>query len=661
MSKLSLKSKLILIALIPSVFAALLALQIGFSKTKTLERTEFAIQLAQVSAILDDVIHHHAAERGLSAGFVGSNGRVGGDKLDAQRDKADQAQAVFIKSLKELAPVYALIQNNLLNRVQAQLKEKRSIRAKVDNIAPKSGFFEYYSSLNNDLLHLLATIASKGDAGQVSHQVHGLLNLMWLKERAGQSRGKMNGVFARQSASIADYSEIKLYITDFQNRLAIINEDQALFVYQQALELVESALHRQISQIEMAFLAQSDSLNLIEGPQSSEWFALATKRIALIKSMIEAELNGIDHQAEALHNDASNTLLLLALSVLALFTAIIIGIVLASNALSQKVSKIEFAVNQASSEKNLTIRTDLKDGDELNMIGQKLDGLLLWLQAFIKDSMQISVHLQGCSQDIEKTLGQNKHLIEQQHGRADMVSSSVTEMASSFKEVALSTTKSSELAGQAKTESEANWQRMKMMERDIARLSEIIQESVATIKVLADNSNDIGTILDTIQGIAEQTNLLALNAAIEAARAGEAGRGFAVVADEVRSLAQRTHQSTEEIHHMINRLQTNANKATGNMSSAGEIIKTSMISVTEATKGQETVRKMIDLVSENNYQIASATEEQSVVIEQIAQDVDAFASHAYDILDRAKQIDKNKDELAAVAVQINSHLSGFKV
>jgi methyl-accepting chemotaxis protein len=217
------------------------------------------------------------------------------------------------------------------------------------------------------------------------------------------------------------------------------------------------------------------------------------------------------------------------------------------------------------------------------------------------------------------------------------------------------------LAGSAKSESVENLQRMKTMESDIERMSNIIQESIETIAELAENSKDIGSILNTIQGIAEQTNLLALNAAIEAARAGDAGRGFAVVADEVRNLAQRTHESTEEIHVMIERLQSNADKASEKMSSAGNIIGASIQSVAAASKGQETVQKLIESVSENNYQIASATEEQSVVIEQIAQDVDAFANHANGILEKADQIDGNKNELATAANQIEGYLSGYKI
>ena len=661
MSHFNLKSKLILIALIPSVFATLLALHIAYSKNTLLERAEFATKLVKVSSILDQVIHQHAAERGLSAGFMGSQGQIGGNKLQAQRQQADQAEAAFIRSLEDDAEVYNLIKSGLLKRIKTQFKEKHQIRAKIDALAPNSQFFSYYSKLNHELLSLLASIASKGDTGQVSQQLNGLLNLMWLKERAGQSRGKMNGVFARKFASIADYSDIKLYITDFQTRLNLLKEDQHLYTYEQTLDFVQGPLHNQVELIETTFLTQFNSLDTVEGPDSSEWFTLATKRIALIKDMIETELTGIQDQAETLYDSAANDLLLLTLLIVILISAMIAGIFIASTTLSRKVRTIEYTVDQATRGKNLTLRTDLNDGDELNIIGQKLDGLLQWLQNYISDSMQISVHLQSCSQEIEETLSKNQSLIEQQHGQADMLASSVTEMTSSFKEVASSTSASSDLASQAKAESVANLQRMTMMERDIEKLSDIIQESIGTIKDLADNTKDIGKILDTIQGIAEQTNLLALNAAIEAARAGEAGRGFAVVADEVRGLAQRTHQSTEEIHHMIERLQSNARKATVNMSSAGDIIHASMTSVTEASKGQKTVQQMIEQVSENNYQIASATEEQTVVIEQIAQDVDMFSSQAYQILERSKQIDKNKNELANVAKQIKSHLSGFKV
>ena len=660
MNRLSLRFKLILLALIPTLFALFLSLQIAYSNKAGLNRADLAKDLVAVSAILDGVAHNHAVERGLSAGFLGSKGKVGADKLSKQRLKADEAEQKFLDSLDVYSDVYAVITSSLVDRIKNQLEEKKSVRKKIDTLDKNSGSFTFYSQLNHDVLSLMSGIASQVDAGPIGRHVGSLLNILWLKERAGQSRGKLNGVFARRSASISAYSDIKSYIQDFSVRLDVVQEDESLFSYDLALELVVNPLHRDIMNIENTFLSQSDSLANITGPKSGEWFPLATKRIGLIKKMADLEMEGIASLASELNQEAKNTLALLSISVAILILIIIAGIIVASNSITNKARVIETIMGRVIENKDLTARTDLRDGDELNQIGSNLDNLVIWLQEFVGDLNQISAHLQNCSQNIEGTLIENRGLVEQQHGRADLVSSSVTEMAASFKEVAASTTQSSDLAGSAKSESVENLQRMKTMESDIERMSNIIQESIETIAELAENSKDIGSILDTIQGIAEQTNLLALNAAIEAARAGDAGRGFAVVADEVRNLAQRTHESTEEIHVMIERLQSNADKASEKMSSAGNIIGASIQSVAAASKGQEAVQKLIESVSENNYQIASATEEQSIVIEQIAQDVDAFANHANGILEKAGQIDVNKNELAAAANQIEGYLSGYK-
>lgn len=661
MNRLSLRFKLILIALIPTLFALFLSLQIAYSNKADLNRTGLAKDLVAVSAILDGVAHNHAVERGLSAGFLGSKGKVGADKLFKQRLKADEAEQKFLESLDVYGDVYAVMTSSLVDRIKNQLVEKKSVRKKIDALDKNNGSFAFYSQLNHDVLSLMSGIASRVDAGPIGRHIDSLLNILWLKERAGQSRGKLNGVFARGYASISAYSDIKSYIQDFSVRLDVVQEDESLFSYDLALELVVNPLHRDITNIENAFLSQSDSLANITGPKSGEWFPLATKRIGLIKKMADLEMEGIASLASELNQQAKNTLALLSISVAVLILIIIAGIIVASNSITNKARVIETIMGRVIENKDLTARTELRDGDELNQIGSNLDNLVIWLQEFVSDLNQISAHLQNCSQNIEGTLIENRGLVEQQHGRADLVSSSVTEMAASFKEVAASTTQSSDLAGSAKSESVENLQRMKTMESDIERMSNIIQESIETIAELAENSKDIGSILNTIQGIAEQTNLLALNAAIEAARAGDAGRGFAVVADEVRNLAQRTHESTEEIHVMIERLQSNADKASEKMSSAGNIIGASIQSVAAASKGQETVQKLIESVSENNYQIASATEEQSVVIEQIAQDVDAFANHANGILEKADQIDGNKNELATAANQIEGYLSGYKI
>ena len=195
----------------------------------------------------------------------------------------------------------------------------------------------------------------------------------------------------------------------------------------------------------------------------------------------------------------------------------------------------------------------------------------------------------------------------------------------------------------------------------IERLSQAVQESAGVIDRLHSQSDEIGSVLGVIQSIAEQTNLLALNAAIEAARAGEAGRGFAVVADEVRSLASNTQKATESIRGMIDSLQSGARQAVGVMQESRERAGDSVRHSRESGEALRHIANAIDRIADGNAQISTATEEQTAVAHEISQNITQLNDSIQSVVENAEQSAAASLELARLAVEQQQQLAGFRV
>ncbi|WP_373321927.1 methyl-accepting chemotaxis protein [Pseudomonas paralcaligenes] len=197
--------------------------------------------------------------------------------------------------------------------------------------------------------------------------------------------------------------------------------------------------------------------------------------------------------------------------------------------------------------------------------------------------------------------------------------------------------------------------------RQIDQLSETIARAVQVIQDLAQESTQIGSVLEVIRSIAEQTNLLALNAAIEAARAGEQGRGFAVVADEVRMLAQRTQQSTAEIHGMIERLQGNSEAAVKVIDASSQASRQTVEQARQAGESLDQIAASLRNLTGLNASIASATLQQSHVVDDINQNVTQAASLAHENALAAEQFSEASGHLGQLAGQLNRLLGQFRV
>ncbi|WP_442962526.1 methyl-accepting chemotaxis protein [Pseudomonas sp.] len=242
-----------------------------------------------------------------------------------------------------------------------------------------------------------------------------------------------------------------------------------------------------------------------------------------------------------------------------------------------------------------------------------------------------------------------------------MAATAVTEMSAAVDEVAGNANRTSSASREARQVAETGRQKVNVTRETIDQLTDRLGQTAATVERLAGEAANIGQVLDVIRAIAEQTNLLALNAAIEAARAGEAGRGFAVVADEVRNLAQRTQSSTLEIERMIGAIQSATTASVEEMQQSSQFAQHSQGLAGEADQALGLIAERVEQIDEMNLVIASAAEEQAQVAREVDRNLVAIRDVSEQSAAGAEQTSSASDELARLAAQLSQLTGRFRL
>ena len=324
-------------------------------------------------------------------------------------------------------------------------------------------------------------------------------------------------------------------------------------------------------------------------------------------------------------------------------------------------STVEAMANIASGEADLTHRLDTSGRDELSELGRHFNRFSEHLGELIRQLLTAAHSLDRHSGELGAIAAQSQRHSDTQTQQMDMLATAINEVTHAIQDVARHAEQASGEVQSAERRADQGLVSIQTSLHQTEGLSDTILQAAEVIESLAQESTQIGTVLDVIRSIADQTNLLALNAAIEAARAGEQGRGFAVVADEVRLLAQRTQKSTQEIHAMIERLQANSGAAVRVIQESRQASQHTIEQAGQASDSLEQINQTLRNLAAVNASIASATLQQSHVVEEINQSVVQVAGLAQTNATASVQTSQASQQLRGIADQLGHLLGQFKV
>lgn len=375
----------------------------------------------------------------------------------------------------------------------------------------------------------------------------------------------------------------------------------------------------------------------------------------LLKTLAGTTHTRIEHELQR----SSRLNWILSLFLLSLLVAIIYriaaGIITPLQSLSQLMGNV-------SSHNDLTLRAEHPDKkDEVSGMARHFNKMMEEFHTLLSRVYDSASRLSDSSLALNSVSQETNERITRQNIETEQVAAAINQMTATVQEVAHHTADAADASRSANKEAHKGKNVVSANLSSIRKLEEEVNNTANMLNQLSSDSENIGEVLNVIRDIAEQTNLLALNAAIEAARAGEQGRGFAVVADEVRTLAQRSRQSTQEIEEIVERLQNSAGKAVSAMQAGQAQTEDSVQNAEQVGQSLDEIIRAVDAITEKNIQIASASEEQSSVAEEINRSVASISQIAAESASDVERTTSTSETLSEMSGQLKKLVSHFKL
>lgn len=443
-------------------------------------------------------------------------------------------------------------------------------------------------------------------------------------------------------------------LDDFSNEFIdtnAISQNAAVHLYNQAGDLLVN------TNVSMPIINPSSA----QGLQEQE-----VAGIAYLTLLVNNNETGLDVFVKVLASDVFGAIdrtrfiiIFLTLAVMLVSAVVLLYLVTSIT----KPIAIALAVFQdlATGEGDLTKRLRVRNKDEISLMAKSFNAFMTTLSGLVGGIRQRADQVDGSVTTLKGVANDTHAVVSEQNIQTEKAAAAITQLAASAAEVASLCSESSENNTAVRQAVEDGCEFVKQQSHDISNLAENLQKGKARVDKLSSAVTSIGNVVEIINAIAEQTNLLALNAAIEAARAGEQGRGFAVVADEVRALAQKTQTSVTEIHQTVNKLQQEASVVEQSFVSNLDLVANSVENTDKSSHLFSDIKNRIEVMANGTDQIVSSANEQSRVTEDIHQQIVAISDQASSATNAAERLSQESIHLDQVIAQLNQLVGRFKL